>query len=47
MTNKRIEKAIEEALLESLSGGMDNEELENLERRVITARKLAPKECDE
>ena len=47
MTNKRIEKAIEEVLLESLSGSMDSEELENLERRVVTARKLAPKECDE
>ena len=47
MANKRIEQAIEEALLESLSGSMDNEELENLERRVVTARKLAPNECDE
>ena len=47
MTNKRIEKAIEEVFVESLNGRMDDAELENLERRVVTARKLAPKECDE
>ena len=47
MANKRIEKAIEEALVESLNGRMDDAELDSLERRVATARKLAPNECDE
>ncbi len=47
MANKRIEQAIEESLLESLTGNMDEDEIKNLELRITTARKLAPSDHEE
>ena len=44
MANQKIEAAIEEALLGALERAMEDNEVDNLERRITVARKLAPED---